>query len=143
MKTRPSIGILAFLGVVTLCFATDPSGKDRPPKGESCIQFPGSHLEQPKLDKIIKVLQNDRYQENYRVRVWDSGKMSREIGTMKINKAELSETDNYAKNSGLTSVTIQVGICNFRMMGCSPNCEQFYDADHLVDEISDVLKKYK
>src|SRR5207245_8730327 len=107
--------IFISLAVVTFCFATDPSGKDLPPKIESCIQFPGTNVPQPKLDKIIKVLQADtQYPQNYRVRAWNNGQLTRDIGQMQIKNAVLAETDNYAKSSGLTSVTIQVGICDIR-----------------------------
>jgi hypothetical protein len=141
MKTRPLIGIFASLAVITLCFAAGPPGKDRPPKIESCIQFPGTHVAQPNLDNIIKVLEKDReYPQNYRVRVWNNGKMARDIGQMQIKKAELSETDNYAKSSGLTSVTVRVGYCDVR--ASSETDHHFEDADGLVRELGPLLPKY-
>jgi len=143
MKTRPLIGIFVSLAVVTLCFAAGPPAKDRPPT--ICIQFPGTHVPQPNLDNIIKILEKDReHPQNYKIRVWESGRPTRDIGQMQIKKAELSETDNYAKTSGLTSVTIQVGVTSVTDHHgvTSVTDHQFSDSARLVNEISPILKKY-
>jgi hypothetical protein len=144
MKKHPLIGIFGFLTVAGLCFAAGPPAKDRPPKIEDCIQFPGTHLTQAQVDKIIKILQKDtKYPRNYRVRVWSNGQMTQEIGKLEVKKAVVSETDKYAKTSGLTSVTIQVGICDVRAFSCSTDCIPFWDAGRLIEEISPILKKYR
>jgi len=141
MKTRPLIGMFVSLAVVTLCFGAGPPGKDRPPKIGSCIRFPGTHVPQPNLDNIIKILNKDQaYPQNYKIKVWENRKLKRTIGEMKIKPATLeAETDKYATSSGLTSVTIQVGICDVHISSVT---DHFEDADRLVNEISPILQKY-
>lgn len=146
MKTRV-ISILAVLVVAgAVCFgmARPPARGGPPTYGDGCIDFPGTPVPQRQLDKIIQRLQKDtKFPQNYRVAVWDKGKLTRNIGQMAIHKADVSKADANAKSSGLTALTYRVGQCALRkVIVCDPKCGEHLDSQNLVAEVTKILKQY-
>ena len=143
MKT-PALLILTVLAMgAVVCFGQgQQTAKEQLPKLRDCIEFPATPLAQPALDKIINKLQRANAEQNYRIRVWNRGKPANPIGALKIDRAEMVETDAYAKKIGLTSITIQVGDCRQVPISCNPDCTQRILGSQLITDILEILQKY-
>ena len=121
MKTR-LIFILVISAIVgAVCLAAGQQQKGKPAvQGNRCIVFPGTALPEPNLSNIVKRLRQDKYPDNFRVRVWSNGKPTQTIGSMRISESEMSQTDKYAKSIELTGLTGRIGECLKVMAGAAP-----------------------
>src|SRR5712692_1336236 len=136
MKTSALLILTVWAMGAVVCFGRGKqTAKEQLPELRDCIEFPGTPLARPALDQIINRLQRDNFRQNYRIRVWNQGKPANPIGELKIDKAELVETDAYAKKIGLTSITIQVGDCRKVPISCSPNCTDRIWGSKLITDV--------
>jgi hypothetical protein len=137
MKTRLLL-ILSVLSVaVAGCSWLSQGGGSG--SGNLCyVSFSGDPILQPKLDRIINLLQQDtKYPQNYKVRRWVNGKPVLTIGKMKIAQTELKKMDTNAKHSGLTAVTYHVGA----FVSCTPKSNPWLiDAKRLAQEVDKIVK---
>jgi hypothetical protein len=139
MKTRliPILVVSAILAAV--CLAAGQQQKGKPAvQGNRCIQFPGTPLPEPNLSNIVKRLRQDKYPDNFRVRVWSNGKPTQTIGSMRISESEMSQTDKYAKSIELTGLTGRIGECVKGKAAISALM-----VDDLKDLIDDIRKDLK
>ena len=111
---------------------------------DNCVVLSGTSVPQPQLNNIIKLLQNDKFPQNYRVGVWKNGKRNpTTLGKMQISKAEMATDDANAKRTGLTAITYRVGNCDRPKGSCDPrtNCNPFMkDGKELAEQICKILK---
>ncbi|HEV2047407.1 MAG TPA: hypothetical protein VGQ95_12530 [Chthoniobacterales bacterium] len=140
MKTR-LILVLSVLGLVGAgCSWMSQGGGSSSEENLCLIRFSADSVPQPKVDQIIKRLQQDtKYPENYKVRQWKNGKPVLTIGNMRIAQAELKKMDTNAKNSGLTALTYRVGM----FTSCDPKMiPNLIDAKKLAQEINKIQKNH-
>jgi hypothetical protein len=139
------ISILAVLTIGLSFVIANPSGKGRPVKiTKECIQIPGTEISQRHQDKVKAIL--EKYDGKlYKIQPYSNGKPQQPIGQMKIDAATAAEVAKYAKSTGLTAWTTQIGLCVG--MKCSmggPACvKQAHASDELVEEVTKILKKYQ
>ena len=140
MRTRliPTLAVLAIVGAVCLGAGKQQNGKPAVRTDRCSIEFPGTPLPEPNLSNIVKRLLQDRYPENFRVRVWSNGKPTQTVGSMKISESEMSQTDKYAMSIELTGLTGRIGECvKMKAAGTPPMIDNLKD---LIDDIGKDLK---
>jgi len=139
MKTRliPILVVSAVVGAVCLAVGQQQKGRQWVQRNH-CIEFPGTPLPEPNLSKIVKRLRQDKYPDNFRVRVWSNGNPTQTIGSMRISESEMSQTDKYAKSIELTGLTGRIGECIKGKAAFS--ALTFDDLKDLIDDIRKDLK---
>lgn len=135
------LAVLAIVGGGCSWMCTPPGGGSSPPDTLCCAHLAATPLPPSKLDQIIKAVQHSQYAENYRVGVWEHGKLSRTIGRMTIEGVEIPKANAIAKDKGLTAVTYRAGMGGGAFATCNPKTNnQMIDAKRLAQEVDKILK---